>query len=67
MPFRQPLPVPHELRGAELTIPIREAEVQALPGRKTRMWTYGGCFPGPTIRRPAGERTAVTFLHELPA
>lgn len=41
--------------------------MQALSGRKTRMWTYGGCFPGPTIRRPAGERTAVTFLHELPA
>ena len=37
-----------------------------MPGQKTRMWTYGGCFPGPTIRRPAGERTAVTFLHELP-
>jgi spore coat protein A, manganese oxidase len=65
-PFRQPLPIPRELRGAELTIPIREAEVQALPGRKTRMWTYGDCFPGPTIRRPAGERTKVTFLHELP-
>ena len=54
------------LSGAELTIPIREAEVQAMPGQKTRMWTYGGCFPGPTIRRPAGERTEVTFLHELP-
>lgn len=38
-----------------------------MPGRKTRMWTYDGCFPGPTIRRPAGERTEVTFLHELPA
>ena len=34
--------------------PIREAEVQVLPGRKTRMWTYGGTFPGPTIRRPGG-------------
>ncbi len=61
-----PLPIPRELTGAELTIPIREAEVQALPGRKTRMWTYGGSFPGPTIRRPAGRRTSVTFLHELP-
>ena len=66
MPFRQPLPTPPELRGAELTIPIREAEVQVLPGRPTRMWTYDGCFPGPTIRRPAGERTSVTFLHRLP-
>jgi len=38
-----------------------------MPGPKTRMWTYGGTFPGPTVRRPAGHRTEVTFLHELPA
>jgi len=31
------------------------------------MWTYGGTFPGPTVRRPAGHRTEVTFLHRLPA
>jgi FtsP/CotA-like multicopper oxidase with cupredoxin domain len=31
------------------------------------MWTYGGTFPGPTIRRPAGQRTEVTFHHGLPA
>ncbi len=30
------------------------------------MWTYGGTFPGPTIRRPAGHRTEVTFHHLLP-
>ncbi len=65
-PFRTPLPQPPVLRGAELTIPIHEADVQILPGRRTRMWTYGGTFPGPTIRRPAGERTKVTFLHRLP-
>ena len=61
------LPLPRVLDGAKLKIPIREAEVQVVPGAKTRMWTYGGTFPGPTIRRPAGHRTAVTFLHELPA
>ncbi len=55
------------LDSARIEIPIREAEVQVLPGRKTRMWTYGGSFPGPTIRRPAGQRTEVTFHHELPA
>jgi FtsP/CotA-like multicopper oxidase with cupredoxin domain len=38
-----------------------------LPGPRTRLWTYGGTFPGPTIRRPAGGRTEVTFTHELPA
>ncbi len=31
------------------------------------MWTFGGTFPGPTVRRPAGRRTKVTFHHELPA
>ncbi len=55
------------LSDAHLTIPIREAEVQVLPGEKTRMWTYAGTFPGPTIRRPAGHRTSVTFHHQLPA
>ncbi len=45
---------------------MRPAEVQLLPGRKTRMWTYDGTFPGPTIRRRAGQRTEVTFKHQLP-
>jgi FtsP/CotA-like multicopper oxidase with cupredoxin domain len=65
-PFRSALPIPRELRGEHLTIPIREAELQIFPGRKTRLWTYGGTFPGPTIRRPSGRRTKVTFEHELP-
>ena len=35
-------------------------------GPKTRMWTYGGSFPGPTIKRPAGSVTRVTFINNLP-
>jgi spore coat protein A, manganese oxidase len=65
--FRRRLPIPVELTDAEIEIPIKPAQVQILPGRKTPMWTYGGTFPGPTIRRPAGEETSVTFTHELPA
>ena len=60
------MPIPPELTGSELRIPIREAEAQILPGRKTKLWTYGGSFPGPTVRRPAGARTKVTFEHQLP-
>jgi FtsP/CotA-like multicopper oxidase with cupredoxin domain len=30
------------------------------------MWTYGGTFPGPTIRRPTGATTGVTFNNNLP-
>ncbi|CAN5408294.1 multicopper oxidase domain-containing protein [soil metagenome] len=46
---------------------MRKANVQLRPGRKTEMWTYGGSYPGPTIRRPAGSATNVTFKHKLPA
>jgi len=66
-PFTRPLFVPPVLTGANVKIPIREADVPLLPGRPTRMWTYGGTFPGPTIRRPAGEPLRVTFDHQLPA
>ena len=65
-PFTRRLPIPGELTGANLTIPIVPADVRVLPGRKTRMWTYGGTFPGPTIRRPSGVRTTVNFKHRLP-
>lgn len=65
--FRRPLPIPTVLTGANLEIPIVKRRVRVLPGRKTKMWTYGGAFPGPTIRRPAGEPTSVTFSHQLPA
>ncbi|HEX2707818.1 MAG TPA: multicopper oxidase family protein [Solirubrobacterales bacterium] len=67
VPFRARLPIPRELTDSQIRIPIREAEAQILPGRKTKLWTYGGTFPGPTVRRPAGQRTKVTFHHELPA
>ena len=66
VPFRVPLPVPPVLAGDHIRIPIEDAEQQILPGRKTRLWTFGGSFPGPTVRRPAGRRTRVTFDHKLP-
>jgi FtsP/CotA-like multicopper oxidase with cupredoxin domain len=65
-PFRARLPIPPVLRDDHIRIPIEEAEQQILPGPKTRLWTYGGTFPGPTIRRRAGRRTRVTFHHQLP-
>jgi len=30
------------------------------------MLTYGGSWPGPTIRRPVGQRTTVTVVNQLP-
>jgi FtsP/CotA-like multicopper oxidase with cupredoxin domain len=64
-PFRARLPIPRVLSDDHIRIPIREAEQQILPGPKTKLWTYGGSYPGPTIRRRAGRRTRVTFDHEL--
>ncbi|MDX6582132.1 MAG: hypothetical protein QOI10_1316 [Solirubrobacterales bacterium] len=64
--FRRQLPIPRVITDAQIEIEMREAKVGALPGPKTKMWTYAGTFPGPTIRRPAGERTEVTFVHKLP-
>ena len=64
--FRANLPIPPVLTDPELAINIHPAKVAILPGAKTTMWTYNGIFPGPTIRRPSGQETRVTFRHRLP-
>jgi FtsP/CotA-like multicopper oxidase with cupredoxin domain len=65
--FKPSLRLPPVLTGSHLTIPVRQADVRVLPtGPKTLMWTYAGSYPGPTIRRPSGHRTTVTFVNKLP-
>lgn len=65
--FDQPLVVPDRVRGARVTLAMRQARVRMLPtGPRTRMWTYGGSYPGPTIVRPGGRETSVRFVHRLP-
>ncbi len=39
--------------------------MQILDGPCTYMWTYGGTYPGLTIRRPTGLATSVTFTNNL--
>ena len=65
-PFRTKLPIPRVVAEPDFRLPIVEAEIGILPGPKTRMWTYGGDFPGPTIRRPSGQPTRARFTHRLP-
>jgi len=65
--FTRPLIVPKVLTGPNITLTAKLAEVQILPGTKTKMWTYNGTFPGPTIRRPTGQTTTVTLVNDLPA
>ena len=55
------------LTGSKITIKMKQAEVRIMPtGPRTSMWTYGGTFPGPTIKRPTGSTTKVTFVNDLP-
>jgi spore coat protein A len=65
--FTRPLVIPKVLTGGHIVLRARQADMAVLPGAKTRMWTYDGTFPGPTIRRPAGQPTTVTLVNDLPA
>ena len=65
--FEQPLRIPPTLTGASITLTARQADVQVLAHRPaTTLLTYGGSWPGPTIRRPVGKRTTVTVVNQLP-
>jgi FtsP/CotA-like multicopper oxidase with cupredoxin domain len=65
--FPQPLKPPPVLTGSHLTIPVKKAAVRVLPtGKKTRMWTFDGSYPGPTIERPTGHDTKITYINKLP-
>ena len=48
-----------------MSIGIDQGCVQILDGPCTNMWTYGGTYPGITIRRPTGQTTNVTFMNNL--
>ena len=65
-PFSNALSIPPVITSQSPTISMEEACIQILPGPCTNMWTYDGIFPGPTIRRPTGQSTYVTFENNLP-
>ncbi|WP_262401542.1 multicopper oxidase family protein [Actinomadura sp. CNU-125] len=44
---------------------MRETEAEILPGRRSRVLTYHGSFPGPTIRAKSGRRTVITQVNAL--
>ncbi|HVT19832.1 MAG TPA: multicopper oxidase domain-containing protein [Mycobacteriales bacterium] len=65
--FTLPLRLPPVITSAHPKIPIEPARVQVFPtGPKTKLWTFGGTYPGPTIERSAGHDTKVTFTNKLP-
>ncbi|WP_179200052.1 multicopper oxidase family protein, partial [Streptomyces sp. NRRL B-24572] len=72
-PFEVPLPLPAVLepvsKGARedrYEIVQRETTAEILPGLRTRLWTYGGTFPGPTIESRRGRPVTVAHRNELP-
>ena len=63
--FSNPLVFPPVNTDANVSIGIDEGCVQILDGPCTNMWTYGGTYPGLTVRRPTGQQTIVTFTNNL--
>ena len=54
---------PHVL---EVNLEAQLADVQLVPGGKTRVWTYNGGVPGPLLRAQVGDRLIVHFKNSLP-
>ncbi|MFK2854206.1 multicopper oxidase domain-containing protein [Dyella humi] len=69
-PFVDPLPLPPVLRasdGKALRVDMRETEQRLHRDLSpTRVWTYGGCMPGPTIEVQSGKTVRIDWRNELP-
>ena len=70
--FELPLKIPPLLEPTKQTdsqdeyeIVQCEAEQEILPGHKTMIWGYEGCFPGPTIRARRGRAIIVRHTNRL--
>ena len=76
LPFRVP-PLLQPVRSDDAPdydeITMRQANVELLPGRSTRIWGYNGITPGPTIRQRGGKQkdggrtSVVRFINNLDA
>ncbi|CRK57154.1 Multicopper oxidase [Alloactinosynnema sp. L-07] len=65
--FRQPLRLPNVAKMVDGRVELvqRAADVEILPGRRTRILGYDGTFPGPTIKARSGEQLEVRVRSEL--
>ncbi|MEV8534820.1 multicopper oxidase domain-containing protein [Streptomyces sp. NPDC051211] len=73
-PFQVAMPVPPVLRPQWISgttdyysLPVKPASVEILPGLSTPVLTYGGIFPGPTIKARSRRRTVVSQRNETPS
>ncbi|KOX03134.1 multicopper oxidase family protein [Micromonospora sp. NRRL B-16802] len=71
-PFTRPLVVPPVLRPVAVTattdhyrLDVTTADVEIVPGLRSRMLSYGGHAVNPTIRARQGRRVRVTYRNRL--
>jgi len=71
-PFTRSMPVPPILvpTSKDATtdyydISMTTADVEIIPGSRTRIWGYNGQFPGPTIAARSGRRVSVQQTNRL--
>ncbi|MBO0811849.1 MAG: multicopper oxidase domain-containing protein, partial [Microlunatus sp.] len=71
--YELPLPIPEVLQPVRRSVGTdhyeivqREVTAEILPGVRTRLWTYGGSFPGPTIESRSGQAITIAHRNELP-
>ncbi|MFH8383998.1 multicopper oxidase family protein [Kitasatospora sp. NPDC018058] len=72
VPFAHAMPVPPVLSPVSRTdssdlyeLRMAESEVEIVKGLRTTVWTYGDCFPGPTIRAVKGREVVVKQTNDL--
>ncbi|GAA4224339.1 spore coat protein A [Streptosporangium album] len=73
-PFTVPLPTPMVAKPSRTDghsdyydLTQRAADLEILPGLRTRIWGYDGQFPGPTIEARSGRRAVVQVSNGLDA
>ncbi|MGA5299563.1 multicopper oxidase domain-containing protein [Nucisporomicrobium flavum] len=48
----------------EVTLHVRQVELEIAPGVRQTMWTYDGMVPGPTLRGRVGDTFVVTLIND---
>ncbi|MDN3258439.1 multicopper oxidase family protein [Streptomyces sp. CSDS2] len=72
IPFAHAMPVPKVLAPVSSTpasqtyeLRMREAQTEIVKGLTSTVRTYGGCFPGPTIRAAQGREVVIRQINQL--
>jgi FtsP/CotA-like multicopper oxidase with cupredoxin domain len=50
----------------EFNLVAKESEVEIIPGYKTKVWSYNGQVPGPSLKIKLGETIRINFKNLLP-